>query len=236
MNGLDSLVLAEAAFARKDYAEARAHAEQAMALGLDADAYESERGEYVPRPEAAQCEIVIGMALLELGDSSAALSHLDRAAELDRENKRVWANRGHLRRERGELGLAIADLTRALERDSAYAYALLRRAQCFASSNRSAEAERDLERILTTDPYDAAPFELWQSLRAARGASSAPTDLPQPNDWFGWVQRAASASVQRDFASAFAAYDAALALAPNNDSVRQAAASLRAWLAAQSSE
>lgn len=236
MSALDLLSSAEAAFGQKSYAEARAYAEQAIAAGLDPNAHDSERGEYWPRPEEAQCELIIGMSLLEQGECAAALSHLDRAVALDRENARVWANRGHLRKERGELELALADLTRALERDDGYAFARLRRAQCFIASQRGAEAERDLERILIPDPDDAAPFELWQSLRAARGAPATRADLPLPTDLFTWVQRAAFATVHRDFTSAFAAYDAALALDPNNEAVRQASAALRAWLAAQSSE
>jgi len=214
MLGTDHLSLAEAAFAQRKFSEAAEHARQALAAGLDAGAYPSERGEYVPLPEAAQAELVLGMALLELGDSDAALSHLDQAVRLDRENARTWANRGHVRRERDELVLALADLSQAIERNPGYGFARFRRAQCYVALGRAPEAEADLEVLLTPNPFDAEPLALWQALRERRGASNDPSALPAPRD-FGTLFARASAFLQHGlFERAIADYDAAFALHP----------------------
>ncbi|MES1175432.1 MAG: tetratricopeptide repeat protein [Myxococcales bacterium] len=188
--GLELLDVSDQAFASKDFAAAIEHARAALAAGLDRDVPGSERGEYWAHPETARAELVIGMALLELGEREQALAHLDRAIALDRENKRVWANRGHVRRERGELELALADFDHALSRDSEYAYARLRRAQTLLDLSRRAEAEADLERILTLNPYDTAPFGLWQTLRSERGLATDLGALPAPQDPAGLFRRA----------------------------------------------
>jgi tetratricopeptide (TPR) repeat protein len=190
MTGVELLELSDQAFASKDFAAAIEHARAALAAGLDLDVPGSERGEYWPHPQISHAELVIGMALLELGERDRALAHLDRAVALDREDKRVWANRGHVRRERGELELALADFDKARSRGAEYAYARFRRAQTLQDSNRGLEAEAELERILTRNPYDAAPFALWQTLRAERGLPSDLSALPAPQDSAGLFRRA----------------------------------------------
>ncbi len=214
MSGVETLKLAEAAFAAKDYAAALPLCERALSQGLDLGAYESERGEYWPHPEISQCELVWGMSLHELGQSDAALPHLDRAVALDIENYQTWANRGHVHRERGELDLAIADLSRSLKRMPSYAFALFRRAQCYVTLGQGAAAEQDLEGILTPNPYDEAPFALWQSLREARGAPSDRHALPAPQDWLALFNRALAFSTHGELARAIADYDAAYAITP----------------------
>jgi tetratricopeptide (TPR) repeat protein len=176
--GLELLQLSDEAFARNDFAGALEQARAALAAGLDLDVPGSERGEYWSHPQLAHAEIVIGMALLELHEADAALAHLDKAVALDRDDARTWANRGHLRRERGELALALADLDQALSIDAAYAYARFRRAQTLLSLNRPLDAETDLESILRLNPYDAQPRALWQTLRAERGVLSDLDSLP----------------------------------------------------------
>ncbi len=214
MSGPETLKLAEAAFAAKDFVGAVPLCERALSEGLDVGGYESERGEYWPHPETSQCELIWGMSLHELGQSDAGLPHLDRAVALDIENQRTWANRGHVRRERGELTLAIADLTRALKRQSSYPFALLRRAQCYLTLGQTSDAEQDLEAILTSNPYDEAPFALWQSLRDARGVPSARTALPAPKDFGSLFQRAFVFSAHGELALALADFDAAFAISP----------------------
>src|SRR4051812_38576983 len=176
--GLELLQRSDAAFARNDFAGALEQARAALAAGLDLDVPGSERGEYWSHPQLAHAETVIGMALLELHEADAALAHLDQAVALDRDDARTWANRGHLRRERGELALALADLDQALSMDAAYAYARFRRAQTLLSLNRPLDAETDLESILRLNPYDAQPRALWQTLRAERGVLSDLASLP----------------------------------------------------------
>ena len=188
--GVERLLLAEQAFANKDFVAAIEHAQAALAAGLDLDVPGSERGEYWPHPQIAQAELVQGMARLELGAADEALRHVDRAVALDRENMRAWSNRGHLHRARGELELALADLETALTRDANYAYARFRRAQTLLDLNRREEAEADLARILVRDPYDAAPLALWQTLRGERGLASDTSVLPAPSDSAGLFRRA----------------------------------------------
>jgi tetratricopeptide (TPR) repeat protein len=188
--GFELLDLADKALASKDFAAAIEHARAAIAASLDLDVPGSERGEYWPHPQTSHAELVIGMALLELGERGVALTHLDRAVALDNQDKRAWANRGHLRRERGELELALADLDKALSRDPQYAYARFRRAQTLLDLNRRPEAEADLEGILVLNPYDAAPFALWQTLRSERGLPNDIGSVPAPNDGTGLFRRA----------------------------------------------
>ena len=190
MTGVELLGLSDEAFAGKDFAAAIEHARAALATGLDLDVPGSERGEYWQHPQTSHAELVIGMAQLELGERDEALTQLDRAVSLDKEDKRAWANRGHVRRERGELELALADFDQALSRDAEYAYARFRRAQTLLDSNRPLEAEADLERILTLNPFDAAPLALWQTLRTARGLPSDSSALPAPSDSSGLFRRA----------------------------------------------
>ena len=190
MTGVELLDLADQAFASKDFAAAIEHARAALAAGLDLDVPGSERGEYWPHPQTSHAELVLGTAQLELGVPDDALAHLERAVALDREDKRAWANRGHVHRERGELELALADFDKALSRDAEYAYARFRRAQTLRDLLRHAEAEAELERILTLNPYDAAPLALWQTLRAERGVSSDVGALPAPQDAAGLFRRA----------------------------------------------
>ena len=180
--GVERLTLAEQAFANQDFAAAIAHTLAALAAGLDLDVPDSERGEYWAHPQGAQAELVQGMALLELGERDQALTHVDRAVALDRENTRVWSNRGHLHRERGELELALSDLEHALSRDANYAYARFRRAQTLLDLNRPQEAEADLASILAYDPYDPAPLALWQTLRNELGLPSDPGELHAPRE------------------------------------------------------
>ena len=180
MLGTEHLELAEVAFEKKDYAEAIAQAKLALAAGLDSSVPGSERGEYWEHPETSQCQLVLGMALHESGESDAAISHLNDAVALDRERARPYANRAHVRRARGELDLALTDLDHALVHDPGYAFARFRRAQCYADLGKPAEAERDLEALLGRNPHDAAPLELWKKLREQRGASSDPHELLAP--------------------------------------------------------
>ncbi|MEO6603397.1 MAG: hypothetical protein ABIQ16_26165, partial [Polyangiaceae bacterium] len=184
------LDLADKAFANRDFAAALQHGRSALAAGLDLDVPSSERGEYWPHPQASHAELVCGMAQLELGERDEALTHLNRAVALDKEDKRAWANRGHLRRVRGEHALALADLDKALSRDSQYAYARFRRAQTLLDVDRRAEAEADLEAILILNPYDVAPLALWQTLRSERGLSVDRGFLPAPSEPSGLFRRA----------------------------------------------
>ena len=188
--GVERLALAEQAFANKDFTAAIEHAQAALAAGLDLDVPGSERGEYWSHPQIAQAELIQGMALLELGERDQALMHVDRACALDRENMRTWANRGHLQRERGELELALADFDSALSHDANYAYARFRRAQTLLDLNRREEAEADLTRILSQDPYADAPLALWQTLRKERGLASDSSALPAPSDSISLFRRA----------------------------------------------
>jgi tetratricopeptide (TPR) repeat protein len=212
--GGEHLALSEQAFANKDFGAAIEHARAALAAGLDLDVPGSERGEYWPHPQSAHAEIVLGMALLALGERDEALTHLDRAVALDKDDKRVWANRGQLRRERGELEPALADLDKALSRDAEYAYARFRRAQTLLDLRRPLEAETDLERLLATDPYDAAPFALWQTLRAQRGLPCDLAALPAPRDTSGLFRRAWQHIEHAEPERALRDLNAAYALAP----------------------
>ncbi len=214
MTGAEQLELAEKAYLAQDYGGAVEHARAALSAGLDLNVPGSERGEYWEHPETAQCEILLGTALLELGDKDAALEHLDRAVSLDRENKRTYANRGHVRRERGELTEALADLDYALRRDPGYAFARFRRAQTLLALERRDEAEAELCTLLTANPYDAAPFALWQQLRSDRGLPSERASLPSPSDYLSLFQRAAIFMQHEEPKLALADYDAAYALSP----------------------
>ena len=215
VSGRDQLLLAETAFAAKNYAKAIEHAEEALRLGLDIGAPDSERGEYAPKEESSRCEILWGMALLESGgDRDAALEHCNRAVSFAREDKRAWSNRGHLRRERGELELALADLGWALKYDPDYVFARLRRAQCLQTLGRLEEAEQDLAQILLKTPCDAFPFALWQEIRAQRGLPNDATQLPQPKDVAAFVARGIGFAQSNEHLRAIADFDAAIALSP----------------------
>lgn len=139
--------------------------------GLDAHAPCVERGEYVPLPEAALAEMLCGVALCETGAVDEGLRHLDRAVSLDREEPRVHANRGHFRRESGQLLGAISDLTRALELRADYGFARFRRAQAFLDVGDVVAAERDLDMILVTNPSDTVASELRAECRRRRTES-----------------------------------------------------------------
>ncbi len=171
MSAYDLVLRGEQAMLEKRFADALPDLRAALDGELDADAYPSERGEYIPLPQRSLCESLYGLALFEVGERDAAMAHLDRAIELDRDDKRAVANRGHVRRERGELPAAIEDLTRALERSPDYAFARFRRAQCYASLGRLADAERDLDVILAANPLDAAPAALRCDVRRQQGKS-----------------------------------------------------------------
>ena len=214
MSGVEELELAEAAFSAKDFESTIRHARAALATGLDLNEPDSERGEYWPRPQTSSCEILLGMALLETGQHDEALAHLDRAVALDRDSKRAWANRGHLRRERGEQSLALADFDEALKRDPSYAFARFRRAQTLLDLARTEEAEAELAQILMLNPYDAAPLALWQALRAKRGLASDSSALPAPREYFGLFQRGLLFMQHGEPARALLDYDAAYALNP----------------------
>jgi tetratricopeptide (TPR) repeat protein len=215
MSGVAQLDLAEAAFITKDFARAVELARAALASGLDENEPTSERGEYWPRPQTSRCEVVLGMALLELGQQGDALPHLDRAVELDRDEKRAWANRGHLRHARGEAELAIADLTHALKRDPSYAFARLRRAQAQLDLNRVAEAEADLAEILMRNPFDEAPLALWTDLRTQQGLPSEISALPALLDPYWLLARASIFMQHGDPGRALADYDASFAIRPD---------------------
>ena len=214
MLGTEHLKLAEAAFGRQAYAEAIAQAQQALAAGVDSNVPGSERGEYWEHPETSQCELIMGMALHESGRSDAALPHLDRAVDLDRENSRPWANRGHVRRARAEYELALADLSYALKRSPSYGFARFRRAQCYVDLGRPSEAEQDLELLLIPNPYDAAPLALWQSLREQRGAPPLDAGRLPTRDWSSLFGRACVFMQHAEPARALVDFDTAYALAP----------------------
>ncbi|MET0790953.1 MAG: tetratricopeptide repeat protein [Polyangiaceae bacterium] len=214
MTGIERLELAEQAFASKDFAVAIEHAHAALVTGLDLDVPGSERGEYWAHPQTAQAELVLGMAQLELAERDEALLHLDRAVSLDKENMRTWANRGHVHRERGELELALADFEQALARDANYAYARFRRAQTLIGLHRYEQAEADLERLLSVNPYDATPLALWQSVRAKRGLPNDSGALPVPSDPDGLFRRAWVCIEHRDPERALLHLNAAYALNP----------------------
>ena len=215
MSGVAQLDLAEAAFITKDFARAVELARAALASGLDENEPTPERGEYWPRPQTSRCEVVLGMALLELGQQGDALPHLDRAVELDRDEKRAWANRGHLQRERGEAALAIADLSHALKRDPTYAFARFRRAQALLDLNRIAEAEADLADILTRNPFDEAPLALWKDLRTRQGLSDDTCELPPLRDPYWLLARGSIFMQHGDPTRALADYDASFAIRPD---------------------
>ena len=215
MSGRAQLLLAESAFAAKDYAKAIEHAEEALRLGLDINAPDSERGEYAPKEESSSCETLLGMALLESGgDRDAALEHCNRAVIFAREDKRAWGNRGHLRRERGELELALTDLDWALKYDRDYVFARLRRAQCLQTLGRLEQAEQDLAQILLKNPCDALPFTLWQEIRLQRGLPNDATALPAPKDAAAFVTRGQGFAQSNEHLRAIADFDAAIALNP----------------------
>lgn len=140
MTPWELVLRAEQAVIEKRFADAVPDLRAALAdeSKLDADAYPSERGEYVPHPQAANAEMLLGIALHELGDRDEAPGHLDRAVALDRDDARVVANRGHVRAERGERELALADFGRALELRRDYGFARFRRAHCYAAMDRCA--------------------------------------------------------------------------------------------------
>ena len=182
---------------------------------MDIGAYDSERGEYAPKEESSSCETLLGMALLESGgDRDVALEHCNRAVTFAHEDKRAWGNRGHLRRERGELDLALADLGWALKYDPDYAFARLRRAQCLQTLGRLEEAEQDLGQILLKHPCDAVPFALWQDIRAQRGLPNDATQLPQPKDVAAFITRGTGFAQSNEHLRAIADFDAAIALSP----------------------
>ena len=215
MLGLDYLLLAEKAFASKDYAKAIEHAQTALSVGLDLGAHDSERGEYAPKEESSSCETLLGMAVLESGGNlDAALEHCNRAVNFAYEDKRAWGNRGHLRRERGELELALTDLDRALKFDPSYVFARLRRAQCLQTLGRLEEAERDLGEILLKNPCDAVACSLWQEIRAQRGLANDAAQLPQPKDVSAFITRGMGFAQNNEHLRAIADYDAAIALSP----------------------
>ncbi len=216
MTGVEQLTLAEKAFEQRDFGAAVAHARAALAAGLDLGVPGSERGEYWQHPEMAQCEIVLGSALLELDDHDGALQHLERAVALDRENERSYANRGHVRRERGELNEALADFDYALERDPSYAFARFRRAQTLLDLQRLEDAEAELARILALNPYDAAPLALWQQLRTRRALPADLDALPAPSDYVRLYQRGLLFAEHGEHARAIADYSAAYALSPQS--------------------
>jgi tetratricopeptide (TPR) repeat protein len=127
---------------------------------------------------------------------------------------RPWGNRGHVRRERGELDLAVADLSKALELRPAYDFARFRRAQCYLDLGKPSEAEADLEEILRQHPEDAAPRAMWAELRTRRGAPSELSAMPAPRDAFGLMQRGAVFAQNGELSLGLADYDAAYALLP----------------------
>jgi tetratricopeptide (TPR) repeat protein len=213
MSGRDQLLLAETAFAAKDYAKASEHAQEALRLGLDINAPDSERGEYAPKEESSSCETLLAMSLLESGGNlDAALEHCNRAVNFAREYARAWGNRGHLRRERGELDLALEDLEWALKYDRDYVFARLRRAQCLQTLGRLEEAEQDLAQILLKNPCDAFPFELWQEIRIQRGLPNDAAALPTPKDAAAFITRGQGFAQSNEHLRAIADFDAAVAL------------------------
>jgi tetratricopeptide (TPR) repeat protein len=126
----------------------------------------------------------------------------------------AWGNRGHLRRERGELDLALGDLERALKHDPDYVFAHLRRAQCLQALGRLEEAEQDLAQILLKNPCDAFPFRLWREVRSQRGLSSDAASLPAPKDASAFIARGMAFAQNNEQLRAIADYDAAIALRP----------------------
>ncbi len=80
----------------------------------------------------------------------------------------AWTNRGHVYNRLGQFDAAISDYSAALALSPDHIDALLSRANCYAISDRLAEAEEDLQRILAVDPQHAAAKADLKRLREYR--------------------------------------------------------------------
>ncbi len=99
-------------------------------------------------PESMAAHFNLGMALREKGDLAAALQHLRRVVEADRDNAAMHYELGQTLRQSGELGGAIAAFERALEinpelREGYFALgATLKQQGCRRAETRSTGIER----------------------------------------------------------------------------------------------
>ena len=90
------------------------------------------------------------------GTYDSALSSLDRAAQIDPYNPWIFANRGTLRRYRGETTEAQADFSRALTYDSGNHQALAGLGDLHYARREYAEAARRYRGALQADPSRSA--------------------------------------------------------------------------------
>jgi predicted Zn-dependent protease len=214
MDGPETLRAAQDAAGEDRFEDALALAQKALILGLDLDARPSERGEFVEHPEASLAEAVAAVACVNLGRLDEALAHAHRAL-VESPGARALTARGLVRRARGEIEAALADLDAALQQDWTSAGAHFNRARCLRELGRLPEAEVAVGQVLRSNPFDPVSRALFDEIRAAQGLPHTDDVVPPAKTFDEWRSRAAVFAQRGDHAAVVDAYDHALALAPS---------------------
>ncbi|XP_012281528.1 tetratricopeptide repeat protein 1 [Orussus abietinus] len=113
-----------------------------------------------------------GNSLFKIGEfkqASSAYTHGLQTCPLAFSNDRsiLYANRAAAKSNLGEIELAITDCSRAVELDTNYVKAYLRRARLYEQSEKLDEALEDFKKVLTFDPQHVEANRAIRTLPAA---------------------------------------------------------------------
>lgn len=119
--------------------------------------------------EHAMAYSVRGRARAALGDSQWALNDLDRGCSLAPALPEPWLFRGVVRYELAMYEDALADFTRALERDEEHSAACMARGRTLAAIGQHDEAIADYDRAIELEPKHASAYHARGQARMAVG-------------------------------------------------------------------
>ena len=146
-------------------------------------------------PNHVEARTLLGWIDSEIrGDFDAAIKEYTRVVALRPDSPAAYGNLAVAQRRKGELGQAIDNLNKALERKPDFAAALTARGGIYAEQNKWVEARRDFEQALKISPADdGALYGLSQALRESRDYAGAQKALGEliarsPNFvyWLEW--------------------------------------------------
>ncbi len=178
------------------------------------------------RPDLPEAWNNAGLVLILLGRPVDALPYLERALTLRPDYPEALTNRGRVRQAAGDLVGARADFDRAVagSSGSVRASTLLKRAALRHANADAAGAREDLDAVLELRPEDAGAFLYRGNLRKEAGdLAGALTDLdralelaPPDRRAYAHYCRGGVRLQLRNFGTAVADFDAAVALEPDN--------------------
>eukprot|EP00126_Sphaerothecum_destruens_P000891 Sdes_comp11640_c0_seq1m2797 len=165
---------AEAAFVRGVALYYQGNTEQAIAhfnRSLRSDPDHSRARNFLKKVKSLENEKFAGNEAFNAGKLTEALERYSSALRIDPENSivnsKLYCNRATVYAKLNDLGASIQDCDSAIDLDSSYVKAYLRRAKCYSDSEKYEEAVRDYEFVYNQDKSNRNVQELLKEAKLA---------------------------------------------------------------------